>query len=90
MVTVVDAGNFFKDFGSLDDLADRRLGVSDEDHRNIVDLLVDQIEFANVIIINKMDLVSQTELQQLNQIIHRLNPRAKILGSREVVSPFKR
>ena len=89
MVTVVDAGNFFKDFGSLDDLADRRLGVSDEDHRNIVDLLVDQIEFANVIIINKMDLVSQTELQQLNQIIHRLNPRAKILGSRESRVPIQ-
>ncbi|MEL7334705.1 MAG: GTP-binding protein, partial [Planctomycetota bacterium] len=57
MVTVVDAGNFFKDYGSVDDLTDRRLGVSEEDERNIVDLLVDQIEFANVIIINKTDLV---------------------------------
>ena len=89
MVTVVDAGNFFKDFGSLDDLADRRLGVSEDDHRNIVDLLVDQIEFANVIIINKMDLVSESELQQLNQIIHRLNPTAKILGSRESRVPIR-
>ena len=52
MVTVVDAGNFMKDFGSWDDLTDRQMGLSDEDDRNIVDLLVDQVEFANVIIIN--------------------------------------
>ncbi|MEM9367161.1 MAG: GTP-binding protein [Planctomycetota bacterium] len=89
MVTVVDAGSFFKDFGSWDDLTDRRLGVSADDHRNIVDLLVDQIEFANVIIINKMDLVSAPELEQLNQIIHRLNPNARILGSRESRVPIE-
>ena len=58
MVTVVDAANFLKDFGSWDDLNDRKMGLSEEDDRNIVDLLVDQIEFANVIIVNKTDLVS--------------------------------
>ncbi len=89
MVTVVDAGNFFKDFGSWDDLADRRLGVSDEDHRNIVDLLVDQIEFANVIIVNKTDLVTPFELEQLEQVIRRLNPKAKILHSRESRVPLE-
>ena len=57
MVTVVDAANFLKDFGSWDDLTDRKIGLNDEDDRNIVDLLVDQIEFANVIIVNKTDLV---------------------------------
>lgn len=88
MVTVVDAGNFFKDFGSWDDLTDRKLGVSDEDHRNIVDLLVDQIEFANVIIVNKVDLVTPFELEQLEQIIGRLNPNAKILQSRESRVPL--
>ena len=88
MVTVVDAGNFFKDFGSWDDLTDRKLGVSDEDHRNIVDLLVDQIEFANVIIVNKVDLVTPFELEQLEQIIGRLNPNAKILHSRESRVPL--
>ncbi|MCG8651747.1 MAG: GTP-binding protein, partial [Pirellulales bacterium] len=46
MVTVVDAGNFMNDFGSWDDLADRRIGLSEEDDRSIVDLLVDQVEFA--------------------------------------------
>ena len=89
MVTVVDAGNFFKDFGSWDDLADRRLGVSEDDHRNIVDLLVDQIEFANVIIINKTDLVSPYDLEQIEQVIKRLNPNAKILHSRESRVPLE-
>ena len=89
MVTVVDAGNFFKDFGTWEDLTDRRLGVSEDDHRNIVDLLVDQIEFANVIIINKIDLVTPFELEQLEQIIRRLNPQAKILISRESSVPLQ-
>ena len=75
MVTVVDAGNFFKDFGSWDDLADRRLGVSEEDDRNIVDLLVDQIEFANVIIINKTDLVSPYDVEQVEQIVSTVEPQ---------------
>ena len=57
MVTVLDAGNFMKDFGSWDDLTDRQMGLSEEDDRNIVDLLVDQVEFADVIVINKTDLV---------------------------------
>lgn len=83
MVTIVDAGNFMKDFGSWDDLADRRIGLSEEDDRNIVDLLVDQVEFANVVIINKTDLVTPYDLEQLNQIIRRLNPKAEILHATE-------
>ena len=88
MVTVIDAGNFIKDFGSWDELADRRIGVSDEDDRNIVDLLVDQVEFANVILINKTDLVSPYELEQLDQIIRRLNPNAKIVHTQESKLPL--
>ena len=89
MVTVVDAGNFMKDFGSWDDLSDRRLGLDEEDRRNIVDLLVDQIEFANVIIVNKVDLVSAYELEQLGQIIQRLNPNAHVLHTRESRVPLE-
>ncbi len=89
LVTVVDAGNFFKDFGSWETLNDRRQGVDDSDHRNIVDLLVDQIEFANVIIINKTDLVSPVELRQLKEIIRRLNPGAELLQSRESQVPLE-
>lgn len=88
MVTVVDAGSFMKDFGSWDDLTDRRIGLSEEDDRNIVDLLVDQVEFANVIIINKTDLVSPYELEQLDQIIRRLNPNSKILHTTESRVPL--
>jgi len=88
MVTVVDAGSFMKDFGSWDDLADRRIGLSEEDHRNIVDLLVDQVEFANVIIINKTDLVTPYDLEQLDQIIRRLNPGAEVLHATESRVPL--
>jgi G3E family GTPase len=69
MVTVVDGGNFMNDFGSWDDLTDRRIGLSDDDGRNIVDLLVDQVEFANVIIINKTHLLSAFQLEQLMVLI---------------------
>jgi G3E family GTPase len=79
MVTVVDAGAFFNDFMSLDLLTDRNLAVSEYDERSIVDLLVDQIEFANVIIINKTDRVSQSDLQRLEAAIMRLNPRAEVI-----------
>lgn len=88
MVTVVDAGSFMKDFGSWDDLTDRQMGLSEEDDRNIVDLLVDQVEFANVIIINKTDLVTPYELEQLDQIIRRLNPNSEILHATESRVPL--
>ena len=81
MVTVVDAANFMKDFGSWDDLTDRKIGLNEEDDRNIVDLLVDQIEFANVIIVNKTDLVSEEQLSQLKEIIGHLNQTAVVLHS---------
>lgn len=88
MVTVVDAGSFMNDFGSWDDLTDRRMGLSEEDDRNIVDLLVDQVEFANVIIINKTDLITPYDLEQLDQIIRRLNPDAEILHATESRVPL--
>jgi len=88
MVTVVDAANFMKDFGSWDDLVDRKIALSDEDDRNIVDLLVDQVEFACVIVINKADLVTQTELDQLKQLIGRLNPKAHVLVSTKSQIPL--
>lgn len=83
MVTIVDAANFLNDFNSWDDLTDREMGLSEEDSRNIVDLLVDQIEFANVIILNKTDLVSEEEVNELDQILHNLNPTARVLHATE-------
>ena len=81
MVTVVDAFNFFKDFGSLETLMDRELTDMEGDYRTIVNLLTDQIEFANVIVLNKTDLVSKYSLSMLRTIIKKLNPSAKVIES---------
>ena len=77
MVTVVDAANFLRDFESKQNLNDRNMGVGEEDERTIVDLLTDQIEFANVIVINKCDLVSTADAERLEGILHHLNPDAR-------------
>lgn len=79
MVTVVDACNFFRDFGSSDKLTDRNLISDREDQRTIVNLLTDQIEFANVIVLNKMDLVAPDQLRLLEGIIRKLNAEARIV-----------
>ena len=79
MVTVVDSYNFLKDFSSPEYLTDRDLSDIDGDDRTIVNLLTDQVEFANVILLNKVDLVSTSELKLLSEIIHKLNPEAKII-----------
>jgi G3E family GTPase len=79
MVTVVDALNFWNDFQSYDALTDRHMGIDESDERNIVDLLVDQIEFANVVVVNKCDSVSDETLFHIEQLIQNLNPNAKIL-----------
>ena len=79
MVTVVDAFNFFNDFGSAEKLVDRQLTDIEDDFRTIVNLLTDQIEFANVIILNKVDLVNDDILGVLHSAIKKLNPSAKII-----------
>ncbi|MDX1958075.1 MAG: zinc metallochaperone GTPase ZigA [Leptospiraceae bacterium] len=79
MVTVVDSFNFLKDYSSIDELKERNLASSELDDRTIVELLVDQIEFSNIILLNKTDLVAEDELLKLEKIIHHLNPEAKIL-----------
>ena len=79
MVTLVDAFNFFKDFGSPETLVDRDLTNIEDDNRTIVNLLTDQIEFANVIILNKTDLVDKERLGILRACIKKLNQSAKII-----------
>lgn len=78
MVTVVDAFNFLKDYSSYDSLQERGESLGEEDERAVVDLLIDQIEFCDVIVLNKIDLIQNNEKQQLFAILHKLNPRAKI------------
>ncbi len=81
MVTVVDAANFLDDYFSPASLTDRNLALSAEDDRDVVNLLVDQVEFADVIILNKTDLVSAEKLVQLEAVIRALNDSAKIIRS---------
>jgi len=81
MVTVVDGFNFFKDFGSSQTLEDIKATNIENDKRTIVNLLVDQIEFANVIILNKTDLISEKQLQYLKATLTKLNPVATIITS---------
>lgn len=81
MVTVVDCFNFFKDFGTNELLQDRNLTDMEGDYRTIVNLLTDQIEFANVIILNKTDLVDENTVGLLIASIQKLNPSAKIIAS---------
>lgn len=79
MVTVVDCFNFFRDFGSSELLADRKLSDMEGDHRTIVNLLTDQVEFANIILLNKTDLVGEQTVGLLEAAIRKLNPGARII-----------
>ncbi len=79
MVTVVDAYNFLRDIKAGEDLKERGLEANQNDERTITDLLVDQVEFANVLLLNKIDLVSSSDLDRLETLLHQMNPMARIL-----------
>ncbi|PZD95105.1 GTP-binding protein [Paenibacillus sambharensis] len=79
MVTVVDAYRFWHDFSSGETLLDRGQEVGEEDSRDVVDLLIDQIEFCDVLVLNKCDLVSEKDLAELEGILRKLQPRAKLI-----------
>lgn len=81
MVTVVDANRFWHDFASGESLLDRKQGTDELDTREVVDLLIDQIEFANVLILNKIDLVENESVLELKAVLQKLNPEAKIIES---------
>lgn len=79
MITVVDANRFWHDFASGETLLDRKEATDESDKREVVDLLIDQIEFANILILNKTDLVDREDVKELRAVIHKLNPGAKII-----------
>ena len=79
LVTVVDASTFLADFATLERVEDRNSETPVEDRRNIVDLLVDQIEFADVLVVNKSDLVSPREREAISARLAALNPAAKMV-----------
>ncbi|MCC9738289.1 GTP-binding protein [Streptomyces sp. MNU89] len=79
MVTVVDAVNFLSDLDDGDGLAERGLDQYEEDERTVSDLLMDQIEFADVLVLNKLDLVEAADASRLRATLARLNPAARIV-----------
>jgi len=81
MVTVIDGEKFLEDYESIESLADRRMELSADDERNIAELLIDQIEFANVLIVNKTDRMSGGQAGRLREILLRLNPEARVIES---------
>ncbi|WP_128434853.1 GTP-binding protein [Streptomyces cyaneus] len=81
MVTVVDAANFLSELDSGDELAERGLDQYEEDERTVSDLLVDQVEFADVIVLNKLDLVDDETAVRLRAVLGRLNPAARVVDA---------
>jgi len=81
MVTVVDSYNFLRDYSSRDFIADRGESMGDEDNRTVVDLLIEQIEFCDVLVLNKTDLMKPAEIATLEGILKSLNPGAEIVHS---------
>lgn len=79
LVTVVDGVNFLLDYQAAESLASRGETLGEEDERLITELLIEQVEFADVILISKIDLISSSERQELMAILERLNPQAEIL-----------
>ena len=79
LVTVVDGVNFLRDFHEAESLASRGETLGEEDERSITDLLIEQVEFADVILISKIDLISRAEREELTAILGRLNTQAEIL-----------
>lgn len=79
MVTVVDANRFWHDYESGDSLLDRKEAVGEDDERNIADLLIDQIEFCDILLLNKCDLVTEEAIESLEKVLRSLQPEAKII-----------
>lgn len=86
MVTVVDASTFLGEIAKGERLDERRMGAAEDDQRSIADLLVDQVEFADVLLVSKADLVSEQVFGAVETMVRRLNPRARVraIGHGEV------
>ncbi|WP_277052602.1 zinc metallochaperone GTPase ZigA [Zestomonas thermotolerans] len=82
LVTVVDGVNFLRDFQAAPSLESRGESLGGEDERTLTDLLIDQVEFADVLLISKTDLIGAEELAELTAILRSLNTQAEILPMR--------
>ncbi|MEL6822137.1 MAG: GTP-binding protein, partial [Calditrichota bacterium] len=90
MVTVVDTASFLKDYDAADALKDRGESLGEEDNRTVTNLLIDQIEFADVIVLNKIDLAGDEEAEEVKAIVKALNPGAEIITTTRGKVPLNR
>lgn len=81
LVTVIDAASLLRDFSSSELLRDRGESLGADDERALVDLITDQIEFANVIVLNKLDRLGAEERRRARSLVRALNPSANVVGS---------
>ncbi|WIA37349.1 hypothetical protein OEZ86_014278 [Tetradesmus obliquus] len=89
LVTVVDGQRFLSDVLAAESLQERQLQADDDDERTVADLLVEQVEFADVLLLNKIDLLLEQEQQQLCALLRKLNPSAKVLLSQNCRVPVQ-
>lgn len=89
MVTVVDAATFLTDFAGDDDLAERGESAGEGDKRTVVDLLTDQVEFADVLVLDKTDLVSDAKLRAVEARLKVLNPGAALVHAQHGRVPLE-
>ena len=78
LVTVVDAASIFEQLNTMDMLADRGWQADTGDERTVAQLLCDQLEFADVLVVNKTDLVSEAQLGAVEALLRRINPKAEV------------
>lgn len=90
MVTVVDAVNFLRDYDEAKSLQEVGESLGEEDERSVADLLVEQVEFADVLLISKTDLVELNELERLKSILKILNTEATIITIEKGIVPLKK
>ncbi len=81
MVTVVDAYNWLRDYDAAEDLQSKGMAAGEDDERTVSDLLIEQVEFANVIVLNKLDKVTEVEVGRLEGVLRSINPDARIVRS---------
>ncbi|MEO0480498.1 MAG: GTP-binding protein [Planctomycetota bacterium] len=89
MVTVVDAKNFLRDYKASEALQDRGQSIGEQDTRTVTNLLIDQVEFADVLVLNKLDLVTEAQEREVSSVLRALNPGARLLGATRGEVPLR-
>ncbi|PAU77642.1 4-hydroxytetrahydrobiopterin dehydratase [Halomonas salipaludis] len=89
LVTVVDGANFLRQYHDAQSLAEAGESLGEEDERNVADLLVDQIEFCDVLLISKTDLIDAAQLEELKAVLRSLNPQAELIPIRQGQVPLE-